>query len=184
MMKSKFETIVVRFPDRPVAVMSVLIAAPVASLSEEAAKAAGFALSKAKTSWVRKATSEVIEAEIGRTTGLSPNAGWRIVGKDELPKDRSLRDAWTDDGSVLLVDMPRARDIVRTRLRAARKPMLEALDVDYQRADEAGDRATKGEVAAKKQRLRDITSDPSIDAAATPVALMVAALKLTAFVNA
>jgi len=69
---------------------------------------------------------------------------------------------------VITVDMTKAREIKRDQLRAERKPLLEKLDVEYMRAQEAGDTALQQEIAAKKQALRDATVDPAIDAATTP----------------
>jgi len=69
---------------------------------------------------------------------------------------------------MITVDMTKAREIKRDQLRAERQPVLEALDVAYMRAQEAGDTAKQDAIAADKQALRDATVDPAIDAAATP----------------
>jgi hypothetical protein len=92
---------------------------------------------------------------------------WRELSDDELPADRYFRSAWKDVGKIE-VDMPKARDIHRDRLREMRAPKLAALDIEYQRADEAGDAERKRAIAAQKQALRDVTADPAIDAAQTP----------------
>jgi hypothetical protein len=84
---------------------------------------------------------------------------------DAVPTDRAFRDAWTFDGKSFGHDMVKAREIHRDRLRVQRAPLLSALDVAYARADEAGDIAAKAKIAADKQALRDITTDPAIDAA-------------------
>jgi hypothetical protein len=91
----------------------------------------------------------------------------RTMKRDELIEDRTFRGAWRDSGK-LEIDMPEARKIQRDRIRNARAPLLESLDIAYQRADENGDNARKRDVAAKKQALRDFTKDPRIDAAQTP----------------
>jgi hypothetical protein len=85
----------------------------------------------------------------------------------DVPADRTFRNAWTVRGSRIDCDMPKAREIWKTKMREARAPKLGALDVEYQRADERGDARSKQEIAARKQVLRDITSDPAIDAAQT-----------------
>lgn len=72
---------------------------------------------------------------------------------------------------MITVDMPKARDIWRDKIREERKPKLEQLDVDFMRAVEADDATEKAAIATKKQALRDATSDPAIEAAATPEAL-------------
>jgi len=69
---------------------------------------------------------------------------------------------------MITVDMTKAREIKRDMVRAERKPLLEKLDVEYMRAQEAKDTALQQEIAAKKQALRDVTADPAIDAATTP----------------
>ena len=58
---------------------------------------------------------------------------------------------------MITINFDKAKEITKNRLRAERAPLLQKLDVDYQRADEAADAAKKAEVVAEKQRLRDIT---------------------------
>lgn len=94
--------------------------------------------------------------------------GHRQGTKAEIPTDYSFRAAWKDTGSTIAVDMPKARELTRERLRRERAPLLAALDVEAIRAVEAKDEARLAEVAAEKQRLRDITALPAIDAATTP----------------
>ena len=93
----------------------------------------------------------------------------RVVDASEIPADRTFRNAWRNNGAGKPeVDMPAARELWRERMRAARAPKLTALDVEYQRADEAGDTTRKAGVAEHKQALRDVTTDPHIEAATTP----------------
>ena len=56
----------------------------------------------------------------------------------------------------ITVNIDKAKDITKDRLRAERKPKLEALDVLFQRALESGADTTA--IVAEKQRLRDITN--------------------------
>ena len=56
----------------------------------------------------------------------------------------------------IIVDINKAKDITKDRLRAERKPLLEAQDVAFQRALESG--ADTSAIVAEKQRLRDITN--------------------------
>lgn len=97
----------------------------------------------------------------------------------EPPSDRTFRDAWRGKGKsgegvehpecdLIEVDMPHAREIHRGWLRRKRISMLAELDVQYQRADEAGDKGAKQGIAKEKQRLRDLPADPRIEAAKTP----------------
>jgi len=88
-----------------------------------------------------------------------------------LPPDKAFRNAWEANGSEVAVNMAKARGIHRDRLRVARAPLLAVLDVEYTRADEAGDANAKKAIAARKQALRDVTADPAIEAATTPAEL-------------
>ena len=56
----------------------------------------------------------------------------------------------------ITVNIDKAKDIVKTRLRAEREPMLAAQDVAFQRALESN--ADTSAIVAEKQRLRDITN--------------------------
>jgi len=56
----------------------------------------------------------------------------------------------------IIVDINKAKEITKDRLRAERKPLLEAQDVAFQRALESG--ADTSAIVAEKQRLRDITN--------------------------
>ena len=58
---------------------------------------------------------------------------------------------------MITVNIPKAKDITKDRLRADRKPLLEAQDVLFMQAQESG--ADTTDIVAEKQRLRDITKD-------------------------
>lgn len=115
--------------------------------------------------WERLLTAENVEAEIARSGFAQPVDAWRFIELEDIPADRAFRNAWVDDGKGISHNMAKAREILRDKLRAERAPVLEALDVDYMRADERKDEATKELIAANKERLRDITNDRRIDAA-------------------
>ena len=53
------------------------------------------------------------------------------------------------------VNFTKAQDITKDSLRADRKPLLEAQDILYMRAQEAG--SDTSAIVTEKQRLRDIT---------------------------
>ena len=57
---------------------------------------------------------------------------------------------------AIIIDIDKAKDITKDRLRQERKPLLEAQDVAFQRALESG--ADTSAIVAEKQRLRDITN--------------------------
>ena len=84
--------------------------------------------------------------------------GARIINMADLPNQYSdFYNAWEMDATSVTVNLNKAKAITKDRLRAERAPLLQKLDVEYQRADEAADATKKAEVAAEKQRLRDIT---------------------------
>jgi len=57
---------------------------------------------------------------------------------------------------MITININKAKDITKDRLRAERKPLLEAQDVAFQRALETSEDTTA--IVAEKQRLRDITN--------------------------
>lgn len=102
--------------------------------------------------------------------GAVPNGlAYIIVDDSEIPSDRTYRNAWELAGGQVAHNMAKARELHRVYMRAAREPMLAALDVAYQRADERGPAgaAEKAAITAQKQALRDVTDDPAIAAAVT-----------------
>ena len=57
---------------------------------------------------------------------------------------------------MITINIEKAKEITKEKLRADRKPLLEAEDVKFQRALETG--ADTTDIVAEKQRLRDITN--------------------------
>jgi SpoVK/Ycf46/Vps4 family AAA+-type ATPase len=55
----------------------------------------------------------------------------------------------------ITVNFNKAKEIIKIRLRKEREPLLQALDVQFQRALETG--ADTSAIVTEKQRLRDIT---------------------------
>ena len=56
---------------------------------------------------------------------------------------------------TITINLNKAREIKKDKLRQERKPLLEAQDVLYMRAQESGSNTTA--IVTEKQRLRDIT---------------------------
>jgi hypothetical protein len=93
---------------------------------------------------------------------------YSIVDVDQVPTDRYFRNAWKHDSGVISVDMPKAVEIQKEKLRAERAPLLAALDAEYMKALETKDAEKEAEVATEKQRLRDITDLDALTKAKTP----------------
>lgn len=55
------------------------------------------------------------------------------------------------------INLNKAKDIQKKRMREVRKPLLEAEDITYMRAIEAGDTDAQTASATRKQALRDVT---------------------------
>lgn len=56
---------------------------------------------------------------------------------------------------MIVINIDKAKEITKARLRAERQPLLETQDVAFQRAMEEGTDTTA--IVAEKQRLRDVT---------------------------
>ena len=67
---------------------------------------------------------------------------------------------------MITINMNKARDIHREKVREARNPKLAAKDVEFQRALETG--ADTSAIVADKQALRDAPASAAIEAATTP----------------
>ena len=64
---------------------------------------------------------------------------------------------------MITIDIPKAKDIWKNKIRVARKPVLEKLDVDFMKAQEEGTDTTS--IVNDKQTLRDLPSQ--VDTATT-----------------
>ncbi len=89
-----------------------------------------------------------------------------------VPSDRHFRGAWSLNGSVISEDMDAARAIFRDKIREARKPLLEAKDVELMKALETG--ASTTAIAAAKDALRDAPAAAAINSASDIAALKAA----------
>lgn len=79
-----------------------------------------------------------------------------IVDSSELPEEHNdFFNAWELVDGKIVVNLNKAKDITKNRLRQERKPLLFDQDIAFQRALESG--ADTSAIVAEKQRLRDIT---------------------------
>lgn len=80
-----------------------------------------------------------------------------IVEKSILPEsDNDFFDAWELIGNEVLVNLSKAKEITKNRLRLERETLLQTQDILFQRALETGADTTN--IVAEKQRLRNITT--------------------------
>ena len=86
-----------------------------------------------------------------------------IVEVDTVPSDRTFRNAWvSSSGESVSVDLDKSKVLAKEKVREARTPKFQELDIAYQRADEDGDADAKAAVVVKKQTARDATADTKI----------------------
>jgi len=62
----------------------------------------------------------------------------------------------------IIINLTKAKDIAKDKLRAERAPVLASLDVSYMRAVESGNTELQTAIAEQKQTLRDITAHKTI----------------------
>ena len=79
-----------------------------------------------------------------------------IVNQEDLPnEDNDFFNSWELNNGVVTVNLSKAKEQTKERLRHERVSLLAAQDVLFQRALEASADTTA--IVAEKQRLRDIT---------------------------
>ena len=99
---------------------------------------------------------------------------YSIVEDSVIPTDIDFRDAWVGvgigtTGGTISHDMTKAKEIHKNNIRAARTPLLAALDVEFQKAQETSSGITT--IVAKKQALRDAPAASGISTAANTTEL-------------
>ena len=94
-----------------------------------------------------------IEAVLAKDVPLGRGA--RIVSMLDLPNQyNDFYNAWEMTEDDVIVNMDKAKELTKARLRAERTPLLAAQDVAFQRAMETGADTTA--IVAEKNRLRDL----------------------------
>ena len=97
------------------------------------------------------------ELTIEQVQAKDTPAGSLIVNTSDLPyQHNDFFDAWELVDGKVEVNMGKAIELTKKRLRAEREPLLAAQDVAFQRALETGGNTSA--IVAEKQRLRDITN--------------------------
>ena len=71
--------------------------------------------------------------------------------------------------SIISIDMAKARELHKEKIREARTPKLAELDIEFQKALETG--ASTTDIVSKKQALRDAPADSAIASANTEAKL-------------
>jgi hypothetical protein len=93
-----------------------------------------------------------------------------IVQDSELPQaDNDFFDAWELSNRTVSVNLTKAKELTKVRLRREREPLLAAQDILFQRAQETNADTTA--IVAEKTRLRNITN--GVDTCTTTAQLRV-----------
>ena len=94
-----------------------------------------------------------------------PTENYKIIDKQDLDTlDEQFRNAWvcvTDMNPV--IDLEKAKEVWKEKIRLKRGPALLDLDVQYMRALESGDDTEN--IVKAKQELRDLPQNPDIESA-------------------
>jgi hypothetical protein len=101
-------------------------------------------------------TGEISITEV-QAKDIPENVQSFIVSTSSLPEEYDdFFGAWEQTNGVVTVNLNKAKDITKNRLRIQREPLLAAQDVLFQRALETG--ADTSAIVAEKTRLRNITN--------------------------
>ena len=84
-----------------------------------------------------------------------------------IPSNRHFRNSWTLSGNVISEDLEVAKSIFKDKIREVRKPLLDAQDVAYMRAQEADDADAKSAAVSAKTALRNAPNASAITDATT-----------------
>ena len=100
------------------------------------------------------------------TTTIVDKDGKSIAVDDAtVPSDRHFREAWALRGSTITEDVTASKVLFKDKIREVRTSLLEALDVDYMKALEAGNSSAQTTAKNKKQALRDAPAAAAIEVA-------------------
>ena len=96
------------------------------------------------------------------TTYIQVNGQTVDASTVTVPANRKFRDAWTLSGDVVSIDVEKAKDIWKDKMRAARASRFMELDAQFFLALENSDDTKKAEITTKKQLLRNVTILPEL----------------------
>lgn len=170
------EAICITRADGRISVMQIITQAPLRCFAPADAIANGFVLNEAGDTWIGGITDWGVENEIVRTFPGEIVQGWRRMTEEEVAAyfaAGEFRGAHTDAGGKLSIDMNKAREIVRNKIRAERTAKFTNLDNAMKPLEvkaalgtitEAEKLAISG-LEAQRQALRNAPADPSLTAA-------------------
>jgi hypothetical protein len=92
-----------------------------------------------------------------------------IISKDKIPNSPYFLDAYDYASQKFSLNMSKAKEIHKKKIRQARTPKLAELDIEFQKALETS--ADTSAIVAKKKALRDAPADSAITEASSEAEL-------------
>ena len=110
-------------------------------------------------------TTELIQREVLRAE--EEPIEWAVITDDDIPQDRTYRNAWKAERGTIVHDMDRARNIHLEKIRFSREGELFQLDKEWMKHMGRGNKKEADAIEAKRERLRNITDEiaPAVAAA-------------------
>ena len=123
---------------------------------------------------INPATNKPFTVQEVADKDVPDGVSYSIVEDSIIPTDESFRGAWKGvgigtTGATITEDITKAKEIHKNNIRNTRKPLLSALDVDFQRALETS--TDTSAIVAKKQALRDAPAASGIATASNTTEL-------------
>jgi hypothetical protein len=104
-----------------------------------------------------------VDIDLVISKDIPSGANYIVLDSSKIPSDRSFRGAWDLVGGAININLNKAKELTKERLRIERVPLLLEQDIAFQITLEDG--TDTSAIVAEKKRLRDITS--LVDAATT-----------------
>jgi hypothetical protein len=84
-----------------------------------------------------------------------------------FPQNRYFNDAWAlsedeNHNQIVVIDVEKAKEVWKRRMREARAPIMTKMDAEYFMALEKQDTSGAANIATTKQLLRDVTKLPEL----------------------
>jgi hypothetical protein len=93
--------------------------------------------------------------------------GYKLVDFNDIPKDRTYRNALRHTEKGFQHDLAKAKEIHLGRIRRARETTLGKLDRDWMKATGQGNKPNADAIEAERQALRDLPVTVDLDSATT-----------------
>lgn len=110
----------------------------------------------------KEGTDEEIQAVVDKSNWDKPVISWRRIEENEIPTDRTYRNAWIDNDGITH-DMAKVKELHLNLLREERAKILPQLDIQWSIAFAKGNTEEAAEIEARRQALRDRPESAAIE---------------------